>query len=202
MTKRAPTRAIALHSPLDQWRRGTAHASLRQSAMERHQVQQRSRHHHGGLGAEGSEFEVRLPLVDPPPPTTRPPPFSANSGRKILIVEDNEDAAEMLSALLRYRGHHVTCAEDGQQALDTLRSDSFDVVFCDLGLPKMTGLEVAAAIRNDGSLTATALVALTGYGQPADKERTRDAGFDHHLIKPVELTASEELLSGLSRSQA
>jgi two-component system CheB/CheR fusion protein len=150
--------------------------------------------HSKGPG-EGSEFEIRLPLVSHPAPSSVPPPPSTQGVRKILIVEDNVDAAEMLTELLRVRGHEVSHVGSGKQALSTLENERYDVVFCDLGLPVMDGFEVASAIRNDEALKDVTLVALTGYGQPQDKEKALQAGFHHHLVKPIELSLLEEVLA-------
>lgn len=114
--------------------------------------------------------------------------------RHILIVEDNADAAQMLRDLLEMEGHHVSVVENGIDALEALHHDKADVVICDIGLPGMSGYELARAIRSDDSLHDIDLVALTGYGQPEDRERTRDAGFDEHLTKPLALPVLERVL--------
>jgi two-component system CheB/CheR fusion protein len=149
----------------------------------------------------GAEFVVRLPGTRrrPVPDSERRP----HGGRsRILIVEDNEDAADLLKELLELRGHEVTVAPDGQRALDWLESSVPDVILCDLGLPGITGLDVARAIRSDSRFAHVWLVALTGYGRPEDKERCEKAGFDAHITKPVSLHAIEQMLNLRGTSRA
>lgn len=144
---------------------------------------------------KGSEFEVRLPLVPPPSDRTREIGHAFESTpRRIMIVEDNLDVAVMLQQLLELQGHVVALAEDGGRGLEILRTEDFDVLLCDIGLPGMSGYDVAREIRSDASLNGVVLVALTGYGQPEDRERTFEAGFDGHLTKPVDLKALDEIL--------
>jgi CheY-like chemotaxis protein len=109
----------------------------------------------------------------------------AAAGRRILVVDDNQDSAESLALLLELKGHEVRTAFAGPAALDIASTFQPEVVLLDIGLPGMDGYEVARRLRagNDGSR----LVALTGYGQDDDRQRSRDAGFDHHLVKPVDL---------------
>jgi CheY-like chemotaxis protein len=142
----------------------------------------------------GAEFCVRLPLGSPPRDSARPPAGAAVAALRVLVVEDNVDAGETLGALLELRGHTVVVALSGVQALELLRSRGADIVLCDLGLPGMSGYEVARAIRADRELRNVQLVALTGYGQPEDRKRTAEAGFDAHLVKPVDLQALDRLL--------
>jgi len=111
-------------------------------------------------------------------PAKRPPVM------RILIIEDNDDAAQMLQALLQTRAHDVETARNGQRGLELLRTRQFDCLICDLGLPEMSGFEVAQAIRSESAFDKLGLVALTGYGQADDRARSRDAGFDDHLTKP------------------
>ncbi|MDQ3031483.1 MAG: PAS domain S-box protein [Myxococcota bacterium] len=141
-----------------------------------------------GLGS-GTELEIRLPLVAPPQRERGVEPQGGARGLRILLVEDNTDAAEMLGALLGARGHDVAIASHGPEALDLLRARRTDVVLCDIGLPGMSGYEIARAIRGDSALRSVTLVALTGYGQQGDRERAREAGFDAHLVKPVDDSA-------------
>lgn len=146
----------------------------------------------------GTELRVRLPRA--PCPTkgeTREKGASHAPPSRILLVEDNADAAEMLSTLLGLHGHHARVVSNASDALDALRADGTDVVLTDLGLPGMSGYELAHAIRDDPSLRDVSLVAVTGYGQPEDRRRTADAGFDAHLIKPVALDALEQILTRL-----
>ena len=148
----------------------------------------------------GSAFTVRLPLaagVAPQPHEAGPTAADsglAPPGRSVLVVDDNRDAAETLAALLNMMGHRAPVANDGRQALRMLPSLMPDVVFLDLGMPGMSGYEVAAAIREDARLANVRLVALTGWGGEADRARTRAAGFDEHLTKPATVEAIEDVL--------
>jgi CheY-like chemotaxis protein len=103
----------------------------------------------------------------------------------VLVVEDNADAREVLIQLLAMDGHQVEGAASGRQALDLALRHRLDVALVDIGLPDMSGYDVARALRAAGG-PRVHLVALTGYGQPADRQRARDAGFDAHLVKPVD----------------
>ena len=146
----------------------------------------------------GSVFTVRLPLAAAPAPgdaSAMPVADGAAPGaRSVLVVDDNRDAAETLAALLNMLGHSAPVANDGRQALRMLPSLHPDVVFLDLGMPGMSGYEVAAAIRADARFAGVRLVALTGWGGEADRARTRAAGFDEHLTKPATVEAIEEVL--------
>jgi PAS domain S-box-containing protein len=151
-----------------------------------------------GLG-HGSEFTVRLPLtqegtplavVGPKPETPRKAP-----PRRILVVDDNTDAAESLAQVLRLNGHEVRTAYDGPTALDVARAQAPEVVLLDIGLPGMNGVEVARRMRQSLGLTDALLVALTGYGQDEDRRRSQEAGFNAHLVKPVDLDALHGLLA-------
>jgi PAS domain S-box-containing protein len=140
-----------------------------------------------GLG-RGASFEIRLPLID----GAELPSCESLQGqvtpRRVLIVDDNIDAATSLAMLLEVEGHHVECVHASQHALGRVQSCKPDVVLLDLGLPEMNGYDVARLIRALPGMELVRLVALTGYGQAEDKERTRDAGFDDHLIKPVDFS--------------
>jgi signal transduction histidine kinase/FixJ family two-component response regulator len=156
-----------------------------------------------GLG-HGSELTVRLPLI--PAPETRAhdagePATAAGARRpsRILLVEDNVDAAEALAELLRLWGHEVEVAHDGATAVPFARLHRPDVVLLDIGLPGMDGYQVAGALRALPDLAGTLLIALTGYGQPSDRQRSLAAGFDHHLVKPVDLEDLQRLV-GAERS--
>jgi CheY-like chemotaxis protein len=116
-------------------------------------------------------------------------------------VEDNADAAQMLGDLLELSGHEVTVAGSGTEALDVLHGRPVDVVLCDLGLPGISGHDLASAIRADPALRQVPLVAVTGYGQPADRRRSAEAGFDEHLVKPVSLQALARVLSRLAEGR-
>jgi signal transduction histidine kinase/ActR/RegA family two-component response regulator len=161
--------------------------------------------HHGsvtalsdGLG-RGSEFIVRLPLLEAPAPIPdagkQPTRIRKASPRRILVVDDNRDAADTLALLLRMNGHEVHTAYDGPTALDVARAQPPDVVLLDIGLPGASGLEVARRMRQDLGLNDALLVALTGYGQDEDRRRSEEAGFNAHLVKPVDLDALHDLLA-------
>jgi PAS domain S-box-containing protein len=151
--------------------------------------------HHGTIEAHsagpgtGAELVVRLPLAAAPVEEQAPRGEARAVSRRVLVVEDNDDAAEMLGELLGMLGHDVTLVPGGHEAMEALRQRRFDVVLCDLGIPGMSGHEVARAVRADAALRDMLLVAVTGYGQPDDRRRTVEAGFDEHLTKPVELDA-------------
>jgi PAS domain S-box-containing protein len=147
---------------------------------------------------KGSTFTVRLPLVsatsDSMSPTTPNPDESRPGQLQVLVVDDNTDAAESLGVLLDIEGHAAHIAHTGAEALQVAQSRPLDVVFLDIGLPDMTGYEVARRMRLLPAMQKTLLVALTGWGTQDDRQRTREAGFDRHLTKPAELPAVEELL--------
>jgi CheY-like chemotaxis protein len=149
----------------------------------------------------GSEFTVRLPLAreaEPGPDGARPGNGRADAAapaRRVLVVDDNRDAADSLGLLLKALGNDVQVAHDGASALDAARTYRPGVVLLDLGMPGMNGYEVARALRAQPGLEDVVLVALTGWGQKEDRLRSRAAGFDHHLIKPVDLAALQALLA-------
>jgi two-component system CheB/CheR fusion protein len=137
----------------------------------------------------GSEFCVRLPALGsdppaPPPPRAAPP---AGAPLRMLVVEDNPDAAESLLMLLALKGHRVTAVPDGLAALAAARAERPDVLLVDIGLPGIDGYEVARRIREDPDSGDPLLVALTGYGRDEDRRRALAAGFDQLLVKPVDL---------------
>jgi two-component system CheB/CheR fusion protein len=148
---------------------------------------------------EGSEFILRLPVApdDAPPSHISAPDTDAptNHPLRVLVVDDNADASLMLGMLLEALGHEVQTAGDGPAALALALSFHPKVVMLDIGLPGMDGYEVARRIRQDPALTGVILVALTGYGQDSDRQRSRDAGFDHHLVKPADFAKLKEILS-------
>jgi len=115
--------------------------------------------------------------------------------RRVLVVDDNLDAAEGLAMLLSLRGHDVATAYDGPSAIEQARRLTPDVVLLDIGLPRLDGFEVARRLREEHAGKPMLLVALTGYGQERDRVRAREAGFDHHLLKPVRLEMLEQLLT-------
>jgi PAS domain S-box-containing protein len=151
-----------------------------------------------GLG-QGSQFFVRLPVAvadaEAPAAMDGPEQQAANgSRRRILVVDDNVDAARSLAMLLRLRGHDVELAFNGEDALATVQQRLPEIVFLDIGMPGMDGFQVARRLRAefDSSLY---LVALTGWGAEQDRQKSREAGFDRHLTKPVDLTALERVLA-------
>lgn len=149
----------------------------------------------------GATFILRLPLrAGPPvrPGEDRGPskPVRAQADHHILIVEDHRDAAASLSELLRLHGHRVEVAHDGPTGLDRVRELHPDVVLCDIGLPgDMDGYDLARAVRSDPALTKVFLVALTGFGQEADRRRALEIGFDAHLTKPADPERLARLLA-------
>jgi CheY-like chemotaxis protein len=117
----------------------------------------------------------------------------------VLIVDDNVDAASVLADALRHVGYSTAVAHDGPTGLEAARSFQPSVVLLDIGLPVMDGYELASRLRSEADSAALALVAITGYGQSADKARATLAGFDEHLVKPVELDMVLEVLGRLDR---
>jgi CheY-like chemotaxis protein len=169
--------------------------------------------HSGGAG-QGSAFTLRLPVTpslaaeamalsapaDSAPAVRRIDEASASSLR-VLVVDDNVDAADTLTALLEFKGHTVAVAHDGPQALAAARSLLPQVVFLDIGLPGMSGYEVARDLRAMAALDGVTLIALTGWGTDADRLKTDAAGFDHHLTKPVSFDEILRMLTELERKQ-
>ncbi|HZY18438.1 MAG TPA: response regulator [Ramlibacter sp.] len=152
-----------------------------------------------GAGA-GSEFVLRLPVVVEPETTALPPPASPSApgctARRILVVDDNVDAANTLEALLTLHGMSVSVAHDGAAAVNRVVVDNPDAVVMDIGMPVMNGYEAARRIRSRSGSPKPLLIALTGWGQYADKARASEAGFDYHLVKPLDF---DKLLGCLSR---
>jgi signal transduction histidine kinase len=156
-----------------------------------------------GLG-RGSEFIIRLPaasgIADAPRPHTlvrRPEAGAVNiSGLRVLVVDDNEDAADMLVYALASKGHQARMANDGPAALRICEEFQPSVAVLDIGLPVMDGYELAGRLREISGMEHLRLIAVTGYGQEADQRRTRAAGFDQHLVKPIDLEALESALAG------
>ncbi len=156
--------------------------------------------------ALGSTFTIRLPLPHLMPPAAHIVDASVNKtpapvlvGKRVLVVDDNVDAAESLAMVLEMTGHQIKTAHSGAQALALAEHFVPDVVFLDIGLPGMDGHAVARQIRQDPSLQKATLVALTGWGSEEDKRRSREAGFDHHLTKPVEANTVQQLLESLNQ---
>lgn len=150
---------------------------------------------------EGSEFIVSLPLIEGPPaiPAGRKEPaLKVTTGRRILIVDDYPNAAESLARWLRRLGNEVQTALDGFEAVAAAEAFRPQVVLLDLGMPKLNGYETAQRIRDQSWGKQMTLVALTGLGQEEDRERTREAGFDAHLVKPVDNGKLAEILQSLA----
>ena len=120
---------------------------------------------------------------------------------RVLLVDDNVDAAESLAMLLRLWGHEVAVAHDGPDALRAAEAQRPEFALLDIGLPGMDGYELARRLRPQPGFGQTILVALTGWGQEEDRRRSKEAGFDHHLVKPVELSALQELLAQPHRQE-
>ncbi|MGE5526098.1 MAG: response regulator [Rhodospirillaceae bacterium] len=148
-----------------------------------------------GLG-KGSEFIVRLPraMEEPPPQAGASRELGPDGRRSILIVDDYVDSAETIATLLRGEGHTVHVCHDGPSALRMARELKPDAILLDIGLPGMSGFDVAKLLRAHEETQDCLIVALSGYGQSADYELSRRAGFDHHLVKPAELAMLREVL--------
>ena len=164
-------------------------------------------HLHGGTieafsegQGKGCEFVVRLPLAqaeheakaEPAQPVAEPQPLRL---RRVLVVDDNEDAADSLGMLLQFLGAEVMVVHDGKSALAALKTFRPAVILLDLGMPEMNGLEVARRVREDPEHKGMTLVALTGWGQREDRRRTHEAGFDYHLVKPADVSTLQSILS-------
>jgi len=166
---------------------------------------------HGGrvdvrsVEGQGSEFVVRIPAVVSPAPQ----PLLArlemkkqgDAALRVLVVDDNLDTAESMSMLVETLGHDVVTAHEGNAALQAFREFKADVVLLDIGLPGLTGYEVAACIRAQETSHRAVLVAITGYGQESDRQLALAAGFDHHLVKPVDFDKVIEILRVASESR-
>ncbi len=157
-----------------------------------------------GIGA-GAEFIIRLPLITPnrvDSAKAADPAIAPPTSHRILVVDDNVDAADSLAELIRMQGHEVRVAHDGISALDAVRGYQPSLVFLDIGMPEMDGFEVARRLRGMPGLQHTVVAALTGWGQHEDRRRSKAAGFDHHLVKPLDPDVLDELLAGLSHGGA
>jgi two-component system CheB/CheR fusion protein len=164
--------------------------------------------HGGSIVAEsdgrgkGSTFRVRLPLTEQSIKPKLPAPHFAFRGRKLLLVEDNHDARTMLTKTLQLQGFKVAAAGDGRTALELFRSLQPDVAVIDIGLPLMDGYQLAREIRKTNTTSRSMLIALTGYGRKADRQAAIDAGFDAHLVKPLNPTDLYELISASQSAQS
>jgi PAS domain S-box-containing protein len=171
-----------------------------QSGFDLTLVQRLVRLHGGTVQARGagidrgSEFIVRLPAVDAAARSTTPKEARRPSTpRRVLVIDDNNDAANALRLLLENDGHQVKVAHDGASGLALARDYRPEYLLLDIGLPRLSGYDIAASVRGDPVLKDTTIVAITGYGQLHDRARTAAVGFDHHLTKPVEFSALQEL---------
>ncbi|HKA25159.1 MAG TPA: response regulator, partial [Candidatus Eisenbacteria bacterium] len=153
-----------------------------------------------GLG-KGSEFIVHLPLSAPPTSAKEETPRAGakkkRTARRILVVDDNRDQAESLGMLLEIMGHQVRIAFDGNQAVEIAEGFQPQMVLLDIGLPGMNGYELAQRLRAMPTLKGALLVAQTGWGEDADRQRSTEAGIDRHLVKPVDIEVVESLLDRL-----
>ena len=158
-----------------------------------------------GLG-HGSAFIVRLPVISPSTAAGALPREQTvglrSESRRILLAEDNEDFSSSFATILRAMGHEVLVTHDGLSALEAAHVFKPDVAFLDIGLPKLNGYELARRIRASADGVRAVLIAVTGWGQENDKRRAREAGFDHHLVKPVEPDQVEQILASASASTA
>ena len=126
---------------------------------------------------------------------------SAGDGMlRVLVVDDNHDAADTLAMLLEMMGHDVKTANDGLEAIKVAKSELPQVVLLDIGMPGMNGYDVARKLREQPETRGVVLVAMTGWGQDEDRARSKEAGFDHHLVKPVEPSVLSTLLAQLAAS--
>jgi two-component system CheB/CheR fusion protein len=155
-----------------------------------------------GLG-QGSVFTICLPELPMPVSTVAPPTDDASPlvvNHRILVVDDNIDNADSLARLLRLYGHTVQVAYEGVSALSTAESFGPEVVLLDLGLPGLDGFEVARQLSARAVNPKALLIAISGYGQESDLRRSREAGFAHHLVKPVDLGLLTEALDSFGQS--
>ena len=144
---------------------------------------------------QGSEFIVRLPAIDPPQPAAaREDKAAPAEALDVLVVEDNADARETLQMLLELSGHRVRTAEDGPSGLAAGLEHKPDVMLVDIGLPRMDGYEVARRLHEAAGASRPFMIAVTGYGTPEDRQRAMDAGFDAHVVKPVDYDALTQVL--------
>jgi CheY-like chemotaxis protein len=159
------------------------------------------RAHSDGLG-RGSEFTVRLPASSSPPRAddragrATPPPRTDRT-RRVLVVDDNRDAAEMISQLLEEAGHEVQTAVDASQALSMADAFHPQIAILDIGLPVIDGYSLGRELRARMGRATPVLIALTGYGQEQDQRRSAEAGFTSHVVKPVDADGLIDLVAGL-----
>jgi CheY-like chemotaxis protein len=170
-------------------------------------VQRLAELHGGSIDAHsdgphlGSVFTVRLPAAAggmqlPSAPSAQPGDEDISPARRLLIVDDNADSANAMAKILRLGGHDVAVAFDGDEALASARSRCPEAVVLDIGLPGMDGYEVARRLREECSCEKALIIAVTGYGQDQDRAMALEKGFDHHLVKPVDLGELKRILAG------
>jgi PAS domain S-box-containing protein len=151
---------------------------------------------------QGSEFVVRLPVMatpaPEPPSTDKETADLTGPSLRVLVVDDNVDAARALAMLLKASGHDVRTIYDGLTALDTALDYRPNVILLDIGLPGLDGFEVAKRVRQQPVISSVVLVAMTGYGQESDRQRSLDAGFNHHLVKPADFGKVQQILATVS----
>jgi len=153
----------------------------------------------------GSTFSVRLPIAhgsEAEPIEARPVTPSQHELRRVLVVDDNEDAADLLQLALERAGYQTQKAYDGPAALSAVEVFGPHVVILDIGLPGMSGYDVARALRRDRRFADLGLIALTGWGTPSDRQKAADAGFDLHLTKPVDAHGLGHALAQLELTKA
>jgi signal transduction histidine kinase/ActR/RegA family two-component response regulator len=160
--------------------------------------------HSAGPG-QGSELTVRLPALAPSAQEGRTAedggePAAVPAPHRILLADDNQDSVESLALLLTLRGSEVRTARDGWEAVEAAAAYGPDVVLLDIGMPRLNGYEAARKIREQSRGERMVLIALTGWGQEEDRQRSTEAGFDFHLVKPVDFAALEKLLASLATS--
>jgi len=174
--------------------------SLTKSLVEKHggSVEAES----AGLG-RGSRFTVSLPRISVSTAETEVQPDRSesvrHSGLRIMVVDDNVDAATMLAMFLEAQGHQVIVENDSRRALELAREKHLEAFLLDIGLPEIDGNELARRLRAQPESASSLLIAVTGYGQEQDKQSTAAAGFDHHLVKPVDMTQLALLLANLGQ---
>ena len=148
----------------------------------------------------GSTFTISLPLGTAPAPTAahEPGPTPGRAPKRVLIIEDNIDTARSLSRAVEIGGHIVDVAGNGAEGIEKARTFGPDIVLCDIGLPGMSGFDVARALRAEPGLAHVSLIAVSGYAQPRDLAQAKAAGFDAHLAKPFEIDTLLALLESPS----
>lgn len=155
---------------------------------------------------KGSEFVIRLPIVlsvvQEPPPTDAAEKPATPARRRVLVVDDNVDAASSMAMMLKLMGNEVRMAHDGIEAVEAASEYRPDVILLDIGMPRMNGHDACRRIREQPWGRAPFIVALTGWGQEDDKRRSREAGFDSHLVKPIEPAVLQKLLAALKAETA